>query len=443
MHFWTTVRQVAFVMIGLGFWLAATSVGASEGKPDWMIDAEKRIEACRKGDFELTVLDAEGRPIPDAKVRSEQVRHDFLFGCNIFNWGRISDPDVQEAYLRRFADLMNYATAPFYWPTYESQQGVPDHEYTERLARWCKDHGITVKGHPLAWNFADPRWLPDDPQEAFRLQLGRITDCVTRFRGWIDRWDVVNEPTHFNREGFLRQAPRMTRMWIEIGQAEFARQCFQAARAANPDATLLINDYRVDKAYAEFIEKLVDENGHRLYDVIGIQSHMHSGVWSNEHIREVCQRFARFNVPLHFTETTIVSGAPGEGRPRPWRTTPEGEEVQAREVGRFYTMLFAEPAVEAITWWDFSDYRAWQGAPAGLIREDMSPKPAYDALRRLVKGDWWSRGEYQTDKNGKVQGRVFYGEHRFIVESPDGRRTETVFHVSKDASNTFEIRVSP
>ena len=59
---------------------------------------------------------------------------------------------------------------------------------------------------------------------------------------------------------------------------------------------------------------------------------------------------------------------------------------------KFYTALFAHPAVQAITWWDFSDLGAWLGAPAGWLRRDMSPKPVYDRLmafdqRRMVDED--------------------------------------------------------
>ena len=100
----------------------------------------------------------------------------------------------------------------------------------------------------------------------------------------------------------------MTRMWEETGRIEFTKACFAHARAANPDATLLINDYRTDDAYEKLIEQLVDEQGKRIYDVIGIQSHMHGGTWNNSKIWDVCQRFARFGVPLHFTEATILSG---------------------------------------------------------------------------------------------------------------------------------------
>ena len=93
---------------------------------------------------------------------------------------------------------------------------------------------------------------------------------------------------------------------------------FSHARAANEHATLLINDYRVDPAYVQLIKDMTQQAGHRPFDVIGLQSHMHGGVWTNEKIWEVCERFAPFDVPLHFTELTVLSGAvrlgTGQGR---------------------------------------------------------------------------------------------------------------------------------
>ena len=72
-----------------------------------------------------------------------------------------------------------------------------------------------------------------------------------------------------------------------------------------------------------------------------------------------------------------------------WPSTPEGEARQADEIVRHYRTLVAHPAVEAITYWGLTDDGAWLGAPAGLVRADGTPKPAYDALRGLVKGEWW------------------------------------------------------
>lgn len=418
---WST-GGIAMAVLGL-----VPAVSAAPENDELWRQAEARIERYRKVDGDLLVRHA-GKPIAGAKVRIEQTRHAFLFGCNIFMWGRIGEPKAEEAYRQRFAELLNYATLPFYWPSYEPRQGQPDHARTERIARWCREHGILTKGHPLAWNFADPPWLPDDVEEVRRLQLNRIEDCVTRFAGLIDRWDVVNEATHFDRPEFLRRAPRTSALWQKFGRVEFTRDCFQRARKANAKATLLINDYRTDPAYEKLIEQLVDDQGKPLYDVIGIQSHMHGGVWSNPRIWEVCERFARFGVPLHFTETTIVSGDRGPQRGGPWSTTPEGEARQAHEVVRFYTMLFSHPAVEAITWWDFSDRGAWQRAPAGFLRADMSPKPAYHELMKLIKGKWWTRVEGTTDPQGHFSFRGFSGDYRVQV-LVEGRTTEFELHL--------------
>jgi GH35 family endo-1,4-beta-xylanase len=395
---------------------------AAEGADDDLLaSAPDRIEKHRKADAVVRVLDASGKGVAGAEVTVEQARHAFLFGSNIFKWGRLPE-DLEQPYGRRFADLLNFATLAFYWPRYEPERGRPEHEYTGRVARWCREHGIARKGHPLAWNYFEPKWLPDDPETIRRLQMERIDDCVSRFRGLIDAWDVVNEAAHFDRKEFVDRAPKLTRTWKQTGRMAFTRECFRHARQANPQATLLINDYRTDPAYERVIEGLVDDQGRRLYDVIGIQSHMHGGPWPSRQIQDVCDRFARFGVPLHFTETTILSGKQGWNLPRnDWRTLPEREVWQAREVVRFYTMLFAHPAVEAVTWWDFSDFGAWQGAPAGFLRTDMSPKPAYEELLRLVRKEWWTRTTVRTAEDGAATVRGFLGSYR-VTAAAGGRK---------------------
>ena len=429
---------IAVASVSAGRALSAAEA-AADSDPLWQ-QAEQRIDKHRRAETTVQVVDRDGQPVAGAAVRLEQTRHAFLFGSNIFAWGRTGNDDLESAYRQRYADVFNFATLPFYWASYERQQGRPEHERTQQIGQWCHEQGIVCKGHPLAWNYSDPPWLPTDASVAFDLQLRRIDDCVTRFKGLIDIWDVVNEATHFDRESFLQRAPRMTAMWTEIGQIEFTRRCMEQARAANRDAILLINDYRVDAAYERVIEQLVDANGKRLYDVIGIQSHQHGGVWSNARIWEVCERFARFGVPLHFTETTIVSGRRPEGDGA-WATTAEGEAIQAREVERFYTMLVSHPAVEAITWWDFSDLHAWQNAPAGFLRKDMTPKPAYDKLHELIKRRWWTNAQKTTDQNGRITLSATCGEYKLTV-SKDGEIVhDSQREIGRNTENRFTVQL--
>jgi GH35 family endo-1,4-beta-xylanase len=231
-------------------------------------------------------------------------------------------------------------------------------------------------------------------------------------------------------------------MWEKVGRIELVGACFRRARTANPGATLLINDYRVDPAYAQLIERWTARAGRQPFDVVGIQSHMHGGVWSNAKIWEVCQRFARFGVPLHFTETTVLSGKLGwqaAETGQSWLSTPEGERRQAEDVARFYTMLFSHPAVAAITWWDLSDRNAWQRAPAGLLRSDLSPKPAYDRLHDLVKKQWWTRVELQTDVEGHAHFRGFLGDYLLRVRDANGREVEVSATLRKESANAIRI----
>ncbi len=395
--------------------------------------ANEAIERYRKRRLRVTVCDEHGNPLAEQRVRIRQTSSDFRFGCNIFPWGHL--PDARQTdYTERFAKVFNAATVAFYWWMYEAQQGKPQDAYTEQVARWCQANGICVKGHPLFWNHAEPTWLPDDPQTLHTLALERITQCVTRFRGLIDSWDVINEATNCDTEELRQNAPKLTRLLTTFGAETLVRETFQTARTAHPGAELLVNDYRVDDDYARrVITPLLAAElaggvevvpAGRLLDAIGLQSHQHTSEsrWSNAKIVEVCRRFSSFGRPLHFTETTIPSGRLDgllnyRGR-NSWQTSREEEERQSREVVRFYQSLFAQPSVDAIFWWDFSDHGAWLNAPAGWLRADMSPKPIFDAMLELLGKTWRTELEATTDLHGQVAFRGFVGTYR--VQRIDG-----------------------
>jgi GH35 family endo-1,4-beta-xylanase len=155
-------------------------------------------------------------------------------------------------------------------------------------------------------------------------------------------------------------------------------------------------------------------------DVIGIQSHMHKGYLGNDTIRDICDRFARFGKPLNWTKASLISGEirPGmnfHSNQAPWPSTREGETRQAEEAREFHTTLFNLPAVRAITWWDFIDGQ-WLGAPSGLVRPDMSPKPVYKTLIRLIRHEWWFRKQaFVADASGCIRFSGPAGE--YVVES--------------------------
>ncbi|MDR0327172.1 MAG: endo-1,4-beta-xylanase [Planctomycetaceae bacterium] len=413
---------------------------------DWRAEADARIEQHRKENVTLSVT-LDGKPVAGATVTVKMLQNEFLFGSNIFVAQHLGMQSEQETadYLRRFEELLNFATQQFYWPYYEFHDGKPLYINSERIAKWCGERGIRAKGHPLVWNTRDPEWVKDmSMDELFQAQMERVTICVEMFRHKIDTWDVINEVTEWQRPDNQKNSPKLTELGKTMGDIELAKASFATARKANPNATLLINDYITDDRYAKVIEQLADDKGKPIYDVIGIQSHMHTDIWDNARIWEVCERFAKFKVPLHFTEMTILSTdadknwwAQENNQSTP--TTPEGEIKQAEHVERIYTMLFSHPSVEAITWWDFSDLHAWMNAPAGLIRKDMSPKPAYDVLKKLIKEKWATNVTLKTDGTGETTFRAFRGEYQFTVTLPDGKRHVVEPKKVQKGANSFEI----
>jgi endo-1,4-beta-xylanase len=404
-----------------------------------LADAHASIERHRKGNAIIRVQDADGKPLPGVNLTIEQLRHEFLFGCNCFLFARCANPDQEQEYRQRFAALFNYCTLGFYWAAYEIERGKPNYDYTDQVLEWTKTQGIACKGHPLVWDHpaGSPRWLPDDPAEIAQLVRERIKEIVSRFRGRIDFWDVVNEATHL-RDGVNKTT--MAAWGAALGPVPYVTEPLRIARAASPSATLLVNDYRTDPPYFQILSRLRDE-GHVLIDAVGIQSHMHEGVWPLHKTLRLCDTYAKLGLPIHFTETTILSGSREKSGDAWGPTTPGVEAEQAELAADFYTALFAHPAAQAVTWWDFSDYHAWQRAPAGLLRNDMSPKPVYELLLKLIRRQWWTKAEGLTDDQGTLSLRAFYGRHRVSAEFSPNRKTVGDLQVERGQPNLLTLRI--
>ena len=182
----------------------------------------------------------------------------------------------------------------------------------------------------------------------------------------------------------------VSRICARYGRMTLIKEVFAAAKAADPEAQLLINDFNTTDKYEKVIEECLQAGVP--IDAIGIQSHQHQGYWGAKKIKEVIERFSRFGLPVHFTENTLLSGMlmPPEiedlndYQVKSWDTVPFMEIRQQEELAEMYGILLNSPSVKAATYWDFAD-GAWLNAPSGLVRVDGTPKPAYDRLKSIVE----------------------------------------------------------
>lgn len=383
----------------------------------------------------LTVVGPGGSPLGEAEVTVEQVSPALAIGnigfdlVPLANGETVLDPAEVETFggasveqLEQlgelFVQVFDTATLPFYWGRFEPVRGRPDTERLRRTAQWFTDRGVRLKGHPLVWHTVTAPWLRDLPtDEVERVQRERIRRDVGDFAGLIDTWDAINEAVIM--PVFDKEENGISRLCRERGRIATVRMAFEEARAANPDATLLLNDFDMSTAYECLIEGVLAAGVQ--VDVLGLQSHMHQGYWGEEKTHAILERFSRYGLPIHMTETTLLSGdlMPAhiedlnDWQVEHWPSTPEGEARQADEVVRHYRTLAAHPSVQAITYWGITDDGAWLGAPAGLVRADGTPKPAFEALRDLVRRDWWlPPTTTRTDADGRLTVRAWAGDYR-------------------------------
>ena len=79
------------------------------------------IENNRKGDFYLHFIDSRNRDVKVENLKVEMLKHDFLFGAQIFLLGGFENEERNRLYEENFLNLFNFATVPFYWKAYEQK----------------------------------------------------------------------------------------------------------------------------------------------------------------------------------------------------------------------------------------------------------------------------------------------------------------------------------
>lgn len=394
----------------------------------------------RQSSAKLRVTDSSGAPLANREVTFDLSKHEFLFGCGAFDTTMLTVVSEEEKpFFRervdRFEKVFNYGTLPFYWGQYEHEEGHPEFENRMGASKEMEAHNITIKGHPLCWHTVCAKWLLKyDNKTIMDKQLERINRDVTAFKGVVDIWDAINETVIMPE--FDRYDNAVTRICNAYGRTTLIKEVFAAAKAANPDCVLLINDFNLSEKYVEVIDECL-EAGVQI-DAIGLQTHQHQGYRGLQFFSDVIDRFSAFGLPLHFTENTLVSGEImpahivdlNDYQVDEWPSTPEGEARQAREWEEIYRKCFSSPSVEAITGWDLSD-GMWLNAPSGLIRKDNSVKPAYEMMDKLIHDEWHTKVTVKTDENGLAEIKGYRGEYSVAAGNLKGS-----FKLTKDMPET-------
>jgi endo-1,4-beta-xylanase len=445
-----TSGAILFVLAFV-FSLQAQPQRVKEVEDRLMKQADANIEKYRKGDVSVRFLTTDGKAVQDATVEVVQKTHDFLFGCIIFDLIRDENPYRQDLFKERFKSLFNFAVFPFYWPGYESRQGMPRGEDMLRTLEWCKLNGITTKGHPLVWACQSgvPPWLSGyTVQETEELLKSRVVNIVRGFRGQIDIWDVVNEPINVKTwKNKIAKLDDENDWGVEdpIPEiADYVTAALRWAHAANPSATLIVNEFYTlarEKERLRFNSLLRELNARKApISGVGIQAHEPREEWFlPEEVWKTFDLFYAYGHPIHITELHPQSS--GKAITGGWRTGTWTREAQAEFAGQFVRLCFGHPSVASMNWWGLSDRNSWLPG-GGLIDEEYRPKPIYEALDKLINKEWRTRLSVPLDSAGTLSFRGFFGTYEIRLATKDGNVRIYPIHVRKDEQNSWTFQLT-
>jgi len=436
-----------------------------EAQSEYMNDrVNNGIEAYRKGYAEITVKDENGNAIPDAKIKAVQKTHEFKFGANLFMLDELESDEKNEKYKEVFADTFNMATLPFYWSTLESERGKPRYDKNspkvyrrpapDLCIEYCKEHGIEPREHALAYNSFFPEWLRNASIAEQKSEIERhYAEISERYKDKIPTIEVTNEMYWKDGKTSFYNDP------------DYIRWCFALAEKYFPANQLVINEstghvwnqvHRATEMYYASIEANLLK-GARI-DAIGMQYHMFfksedeyertRPYYDPKNLYATMDLYANFGKPIQITEVTVPAYSNDE----------EDEALQAEILEKLYSIWFSHPNVEQIIYWNVIDGYAhfWDPDPAkirasmgnmslgenyyygGLMRFDMTPKPALLKLKELIDKRWHTEKTITSSAAGEAMFKGFYGDYDIEI-TVNGKTVRKNIRLSKESKNKFNI----
>jgi endo-1,4-beta-xylanase len=243
-------------------------------------------------------------------------------------------------------------------------------EPADQIVNFAVANGMKMRGHTLCWHNQTTPWFfknadgsQVDKETLLRRLKEHITQVVTRYKGKVYAWDVLNEVIDDSDSRFYRDSP-----FYQICGEEFIAKVFQYAHEADPDALLFYNDYNTEKpAKRDKIHKMVKQ----LIDAkvpihgVGLQGHWNINDPSEKNLRESLKMFSSLGVAIQITEldVSVYPSEPGRREKKVEESDVFTAEMEQKQIEK-YKMAFGifrefKSSITGVTFWNVTDKRSW------------------------------------------------------------------------------------
>lgn len=299
----------------------------------------------------------------------------------------------------------------FKWSGIQPRHTAPDYTNFENALRWTQKVGWDLRAHTLLWGGADdhsmPGWVRSlpTPEAITDTCKMRVVREMTRYKGIIKEYDVINEPLTGHADS-LRNNVGDSIIW----------NCFKWAREADPDAELFINDYNVEYNWGQAVEyrdlilKIKEMGG----PVTGVGMQAHFWDCCRPNVDELVKNVnivAEAGLPIKFTEYDYGGNLT--------------QEEQAADFIKVLTIAFSHPSIVGMISWGLSDDGAWR-ENTGFFDANHKPKLAADTLLYYTKTKWATNFDSEINNGAALNFNAYYGDYEIEVAFGD---TVKVFKV--------------